>query len=223
MSKKFPTTRQWLMMAYMPFHIAWFLILKASITTNYFSIHCALDDLIPFCEWFIFVYLSWFLYMIITGLYFLFKDEEAFEHFMLSLIFGFFICLFICSVFPNGQDLRPHSYGSNIAAQLTKLIQQLDTNKTVFPSMHIVGALSSAFAISTSKTLRGKKLLQVFSWLLCISIMLATVFLKQHSALDVFGGMGVCAIVFFVVYKGYAGKLLTKIENAVVKKQNGKH
>jgi len=208
------------MMAYLPIHFAWFLILKATITTNYFPMHSVIDDMIPFCEWFVFAYLSWFLYMIITGLYFLLKDEDAFEHFMLSLIIGFFTCTFICSVFPNGQDLRPTSYAGNFAAQLVKLVQEHDTNKTVFPSMHIVGALSSAFAIANSKTLKGKKLIQVLSWLLCISIMLATVFLKQHSVLDVFGGMAVCVIVFFLVYRGYAGKLLTKIENALTKEKS---
>lgn len=181
--------------------------------------HCRLDDLIPFCEWFVFPYLSWFLYMIFTGLYFLKKDEEAFEHFMLSLIIGFFTCTFICTVFPNGQNLRPTSYAGNFAAQLVKLVQEHDTNKTVFPSMHIVGALSSAFAIATSKTLGSKKWLQFFNWLLCISIMLATVFLKQHSALDVFGGIAVCTMVFFVVYRGYASKLLTKIENAILQRK----
>lgn len=220
MNKRIPTKRQWIMMAYLPIHFAWFLILKATITTNYFSMHSVLDDMIPFCEWFVFAYLSWFLYMIITGLYFLLKDEEAFEHFMLSLIIGFFTCTFICSVFPNGQDLRPTSYSSNFAAQLVKLVQEQDTNKTVFPSMHIVGALSSAFAIANSKTLKRKKLIQVLSWLLCISIMLATVFLKQHSVLDVFGGMAVCVIVFFLVYRGYAGKLLTKIENLLTKEKS---
>jgi len=203
------------MMAYLPIHFAWFLILKATITTNYFPMHCLLDDLIPFCEWFVFPYLSWFLYMIFTGLYFLLKDEEAFEHFMLSLIFGFFTCTLICTVFPNGQDLRPTSYAGNFAAQLVKLVQEHDTNKTVFPSMHIVGALSSAFAIATSKTLGKKKWIQFFSWLLCVAILLATVFLKQHSALDIFGGLAVCIMVFFVVYRGYASKLLTKLENAL--------
>lgn len=207
------------MMAYLPIHFAWFMILKAVITTNYFPMHCRLDDLIPFCEWFVFPYLSWFLYMIFTGLYFLMKDEEAFEHFMLSLILGFFTCTFICSVFPNGQNLRPTSYAGNFAAQLVKLVQTFDTNKTVFPSMHIVGALSSAFAIATSKTLRNRKWIQFFSWLLCIAIMLATVFLKQHSALDVFGGIAVCILVFFVVYRGYASKLLTKIESAITQRR----
>jgi len=203
------------MMAYLPIHFAWFFVLKATITTNYFPMHCRLDDLIPFCEWFVFPYLSWFLYMIITGLYFLLKDEEAFEHFMLSLIFGFFTCTLICTVFPNGQDLRPTSYAGNFAAQLVKLVQEYDTNKTVFPSMHTVGALSSAFAIATSKTLGKKKWIQFFSWLLCSAILLATVFLKQHSALDIFGGLAVCIMVFFVVYRGYASKLLTKLENAL--------
>jgi membrane-associated phospholipid phosphatase len=219
MDKRIPTRRQWIMMAYLPIHFAWFLILKATITTNYFPMHCALDDLIPFCAGFVFPYLSWFLYMIFTGLYFLLKDEESFEHFMLSLILGFFTCTLICSVFPNGQDLRPTSYAGNFAAQLVKLVQEQDTNKTVFPSMHIVGALSSAVAIATSKTLRNKKWLQFLSWTLCVAIMLATVFIKQHSALDVFGGMAVCAVVFFVVYKGYASKLLTKLEGALTRKK----
>lgn len=220
MNKRIPTKRQWIMIAYLPIHMAWFLILKATITTNYFPMHSVLDDMIPFCEWFVFVYLSWFLYMIFTGLHCLLKDEEAFEHFMLSLILGFFTCTLICTIFPNGQDLRPTSYADNFAAQLVKLVQQQDTNKTVFPSMHVVGAMSSAVAIATSKTLKNKKWLQFFSWLLCISIMCATVFLKQHSVLDVFGGLAVCAIVFFVVYRGYASKLLTKIENALTKEKS---
>ena len=157
--------------------------------------------------------------MVATGLYFLLKDHEAFEHYMLSLIFGFFISLTIISVFPNGQDLRPTSYNTNFAAQIMKWTQQFDTNTNVFPSMHVVGALSAWFAIARSKKLKSKVWLQVFNWLLCAAIILATVFLKQHSVLDIFAGMAVCVITFFVTYKGYASKLLTKFENAITKKQ----
>ncbi len=220
MIKKGPTKRQWIMMMYLPIHFAWYFIVEHTITTDYYSIHCALDNMIPFCEWFIFPYFSWFLYMVISGFYFLFKDHEAFEHYMLSLIFGFFISLSIISVFPNGQDLRPTSYNANFAAQIMKWTQQFDTNTNVFPSMHVVGALSVWFAVIKSKTLKSKTLIQVLNWLLCTAIILATVFLKQHSVLDIFGGMAVSAFVFFIVYKGYAGRLLTKLENALTKKES---
>jgi len=216
---KKPTRRQWILMLYLPFHLIWYFILEQSVTTDYYTIHCAWDNLIPFCEWFVIPYLSWFLYMVTAGLYFLFKDDEAFEHYMLSLIFGFFICTFICSVFPNGQDLRPFNYNNNFAALLVKWMQDFDTNTNVFPSMHVVGALGAAFAIARSKTLKSKVWLQILNWMLCTAIIMATVFLKQHSVLDIASGIVVCVFVFWLVYKGYAGKLLTKFENLITKKR----
>ncbi len=219
MTIKAPTKRQWILMAYLPIHFIWYFINEQLITTDYYAISCALDHIIPFCEWFIFPYFSWFLYMIITGLYFLFNDGEAFERYLLSMFMGFFISTLICSVFPNGQDLRPTGYDSNFAAQIMKWTQQFDTNTNVFPSMHVVGALSAWFAIANSKKLKSKIWLQVFNWLLCAAIILATVFLKQHSVWDVFAGMAVCVITFFVTYKGYASKLLTKLEKAITKKE----
>lgn len=210
------------MLAYLPFHIIWYFALEAAVTTDYYPIHCALDDMVPFCEWFIFPYFSWFLYMVITGLYFLANDDEAFEHYMLSLIVGFFICTTICTVFPNGQDLRPDHYGSNIAARIVKWTQEFDTNTNVFPSMHVVGAIAAAYAISKSRSLKKKTVLQIFNWLLCTAIILATSFLKQHSILDIISGTAVALITFFVVYRGYASKLVTKIEKALDKRQEKK-
>jgi len=222
MNRNFPTKRQWIMMLYLPFHLLWYFILEQSVITDYYPIHCALDNLIPFCEWFIFPYFTWFFYMVITGFYFLFKDGEAFENYMLSLIFGFFISTTIISVFPNGQDLRPVIYGPNFAAQIVKWTQAFDTNTNVFPSMHVVGALAVAFGITKSKTLKPKIWLQIFSWTLCTAIILATVFLKQHSVLDIFAGIVVAVAVYFFVYKGPAGKVLTWVENLLTKKPKDK-
>ena len=218
MENRFPTKRQWIMMLYIPFHLLWYMILEKTVTTSYFPIHSSLDDLIPFCEWFIFPYFSWFLYMVVTGFYFLFKDHEAFEHYMLSLIFGFFISTTICSVFPNGQNLRPDVYGANFAAQIVKWTQNFDTNTNVFPSMHVVGALGACFAIAKSRKLKKKVWLQIFNWLLCTAIILATIFLKQHSVLDIFSGIAVSVAVYFFVYHGPAGKILTKVESLLTKK-----
>lgn len=222
MDRTFPTKRQWIMMLYLPFHLLWYFILEHSVITNYHIIYCSLDNLIPFCEWFLFPYISWFLYMITAGLWFLFKDHEAFEHYMLSLIFGFFICTTICSVYPNGQNLRPDSYNSNIIAQTVRLMQLFDTNTNVFPSMHVVGALGACFAIARSKTLKKKVWLQICNWTLCIAIILATLFLKQHSVLDIFSGIIVSVAVYFFVYMGFAGKVLTWVENLLTKEPKDK-
>lgn len=219
MNLKKPSLRQWIMILYIPFHLIWFFVLEQAVTTNYHIIYCAWDDLIPFCEWFIFPYFLWFLYMVVSGLYFLIEDEEAFEHYMLSLVFGFFISTVICSIYPNGQDLRPEAYGSNFAAQIVKWTQGFDTNTNVFPSMHVVGALGAAFAIAKSQKLKSIVWLQILNWVLCVTIIMATVFLKQHSVLDIVAGIVVCVFVFWFVYKGYAGKVLTAFETLITKKR----
>ncbi|MEL7603809.1 MAG: phosphatase PAP2 family protein [Bacillota bacterium] len=218
---KFFTRRQWILVGYLPIHLLWFFILEAAVTVDYTPIHCALDDLVPFCEWFIFPYFLWFPYMVGTGLYFRFKDDRAFEHFMLMLVIGFFICTLICSVFPNGQDLRPNVYSDNFAAQIIRAAQIFDTNTNVFPSMHVVGALGTAVAIAKSQMLKKKRWLQLGNALFCVLILLATVFLKQHSVLDIFAGVAVFIPVYVLVYTGCAGRLLTKIEKLLFKTSPG--
>ena len=120
-------------------------------------------------------------------------------------------------VHPNGQTLRPTSYPDNVAGWLVKLIQTADTPTNVFPSMHIVGALGVAVALFKSEKLRKKAGLQIFSVLLCISICLATMFLKQHSAVDVMGAAVVFLVTYFFVYHGPASKLLTWLADVFLK------
>ena len=50
-------------------YLVWFFTLDWTITDPAYIIHSPLDDLIPFCEWFIFPYCSWFLLLAgVTGL-----------------------------------------------------------------------------------------------------------------------------------------------------------
>lgn len=206
------TKRQWLLMAYLPIHFAWFFLVEAVNVTDYIVVQSKLDDLIPFCEWFVFPYLSWFLYMLIPAVYFLIKDEEDFEKYILSLFIGLFISMTIISIWPTGQNLRIDvDPDKNIASWIVAFIYDFDTNTNVFPSMHVVGSVAVAVCLSKSNTLGKKKLLQVFNWILGITIISATVLLKQHSILDVFAGLIVEIPVLFFVYSGTASRLLDKL------------
>ena len=46
---------------------------------GYIVMHCALDDAIPFCEYFLIPYLFWFVYLIGTLAYTLFCDRDGFR------------------------------------------------------------------------------------------------------------------------------------------------
>ncbi len=212
-SLKSVSKRQWLLIAYLPIHLIWYLILEAvNSGTEYTVMYCTIDDLIPFCEWFFVPYLLWFLYMIIPGFYFLKKDPEAFENYLLSMFMGFFASTLIISIFPTGQDLRPAVFtNDNIATRIMTWIYAFDTNTNVFPSMHVVGALAVAVAIGKSKTLRHNTFIQIFSPIWCLFIIMATVFLKQHSFMDVLAAAAVEFPIIAFVYHGSAYKLLDKL------------
>lgn len=184
------TKRQLLLLLYLPIHFIWYLIIEQVNIAGYHIVHSPLDDLIPFCEWFIIPYLLWFIYMAVTGFYFLLKEEKAFERYLLTMWIGFFLSMTFISFFPTGQELRPEILPrDNVASWIVSLIYSIDTNTNVFPSMHVVGALSVATSIAYSQTLKKRIGIQIFSAVLCVLIIAATVFLKQHSILDVFGGI----------------------------------
>jgi membrane-associated phospholipid phosphatase len=206
------TRRQWLMIAYLPIHLAWYLLMEAVVMPHYTVIYSPLDDLIPFCEWFIFPYLSWFLYMVVTGFYFLFNDSEACERYLLSLFIGFFISMAIITIWPTQQDLRVAvDPDKNIASRLVSFIYSFDTNTNVFPSMHSVGAFCVAVNIIAARSLRKKIGVQIFSALLCLAILTGTVVLKQHSVLDLIFGLALETLVLIVVFRGSPSRVLDKL------------
>ncbi len=211
--KKKITKREWILMSYLILHLTWYMLMEQlNDTTEYMLMYCTFDDLIPFCKWFFIPYISWFPYMVIPGFYFLLKDDEAFENYLLTLWIGFFFSMLCCTLFVTGQELRPAVLeGNDFLSRLITRIYAFDTNTNVFPSMHVVGAVSVGVAIFNSKTLKKKVALQIFNVLLSSAIILSTVFMKQHSVLDVFGGLLFEIPVCIVVYKGWPSKLLDKL------------
>ena len=60
---------------YMP----WFLFLEKHVTMNYHVVQTALDEEIPFIEYFIVPYMLWFVFIAATFLYFFFTDVQGFS------------------------------------------------------------------------------------------------------------------------------------------------
>ena len=69
---------------YMP----WFWFLEKHVTMNYHVVQTALDEEIPFIEYFIVPYLLWFVWIAGTFVYFYIKSREDFYHAFLAGIFA---------------------------------------------------------------------------------------------------------------------------------------
>ena len=182
---------------YMP----WFLYLERHVTTHYYRIHSPLDDYIPFVEYFIIPYLLWFAFIAITALYFFFTDKQGFYKLATFLITGMTIFLIICTIFPNGLNLRPDTFArDNIFVDMVKQLYAADTPTNVLPSIHVFNSLGVSFAIAHSERLKKKPYIQYAAYILSGLIILSTVFLKQHSVTDVIAAMVMAGAVYPFVY-----------------------
>lgn len=162
-------------------------------------VHTPLDDQIPFLEGFVIPYCAWYPLLIAVGLVLLVKDGPAFRRYVLFLMVGFFSAIAFCILVPNYQNLRPQTMPrDNFCTRiLTGFIYAADNNANVFPSMHVIGSVGAVLAAFDSKVLRKWR---VPILLLAVLISVSTVFVKQHSCLDVIGGLAWCIPLWFAFY-----------------------
>ncbi len=179
---------------------------------DYVATYCRMDDFIPFNELFIIPYMFWFVYLAGMISYLFFRDKENFLRLMKYIIFTNTVALIIFILFPTCQNLRPSVFPrDNIFTRFIGLFYQFDTNTNVAPSLHVldsVAVMSAAMNAKQFRSLKWKFAFVTVGFLICIS----TVFLKQHSIIDVFIAVPIC---FFADWLFY-GELISRKERVQV-------
>lgn len=183
-------------------YLSWYMYLERTIVTEYHIMYTKIDDWIPFNEFFIIPYFIWFLYVAFMLMFLFFKDVDEFYRFGLYLALGMSISLFICQIFPNGTNLRPTNldHNKNIFTHLVAFIYKTDTPTNVFPSIHVFNSIATHVAIVRSKFFYNNMKVKVVSFIIMISICLSTLFLKQHSFLDVVGATILSYVIYQLIY-----------------------
>ena len=188
---------------YFPIYMFWFTWLERKVTpeSDYTNIHVYLDDLIPFCEWFVIPYVLWFVYIAGIMAFVLFTSRKEFYEASAYMFIGMSMCLLICTIWPNGQDLRVKEFtNDNILTGIMNFIYLEDTNTIVFPSIHVYNSVGAAILIFKSHILKKYNWVKISSVILSTLIILSTVFLNQHSIMDVFGGLLLATLMYIPVY-----------------------
>ena len=87
-------------------------------------------------------------------------------------------------LFPSRQDLRPEVFPrENLLTELMAFIYSFDTSTGVCPSLHV--AYSMGIASTWLGDRRASPAFKVFVTASAVVISLSTMFVKQHSAVDV--------------------------------------
>lgn len=198
--KKFINDRPdvWLL-TYWIFYIIYFIWLETYRMPKYI-IYSPIDDFIPFQAVFIIPYIAWFPLLAVSLGYFLFYSKQSFQDLCFLMFTGMTVAFFIYTIFPNGLNLRVDDIGTGFCASIVRYLQEIDSPTNVCPSIHV----SSTLAI-TAVTLRYhkftySKFTKIGVSILAIFIVLSTMFLKQHSIIDVISGIVVTGILYIVTY-----------------------
>lgn len=188
----------WYILYWPLFGLMFLAVERIFIRESYTPIYCPLDDLIPFCEIFLIPYLFWFVYLVGMHIYALLFDKDAFVRLMRFIIVSYTVSMVIYIIFPNCQELRPVSFErDNIFTRFLAGFYNFDTNTNVCPSIHVIGSLAVLYSSWNSKLFSGRAMRVVFT-VIAVLISISTVFLKQHSIIDIFAAIPVCLLAGFV-------------------------
>lgn len=162
------------------------------------------DHLIPFCELFVIPYIMWFFYITFGVLFFGIVEKDRDQCYQLStnLMIGMALFLLISLIWPNGHTLRPAVLPrDNVFTRLVIMIYSSDTSTNVFPSIHVFNTIAMHTAVRHSTTLKKHPWAVRISGIIAVSIVLSTMFIKQHTVIDVVGAMGLNLVTWYVLYR----------------------
>lgn len=190
------------MVIYMVAYLILFFIVERLTEDNYHLIHMSLDDRIPFCEYFVIPYFCWFGYVAGFVVYFIFVDKESYWPMFWFLVTGMTLFLIVSFVYPNGHELRPTEFArDNVFTRMVANLYETDTATNILPSIHVYNSLGIHIAVRKSKRLSRHRAVQIASEILCILIIMSTVFIKQHSMVDVISAFALAAVMYVLIYK----------------------
>lgn len=187
--------------SYFIIYLLWFFWLESRASEPYHVVRFPLDEKIPFCEYFIIPYFLWFLYIAAVYIWLFFKNQEHFYKYIAFLYTGMTLFLLISTFYPNGHLLRPLEFErDNLFVQMVMFLYWADTSTNILPSIHVFNSIAAHMAVMHTPALRKQKWTVRLSRILCVSIILSTMFLKQHSIIDVFCGILLGIYMNYYVY-----------------------
>ena len=166
----------------------------------YHVMYHPMDDLNPFCELFLIPYLFWFAFMGFAYVYAFFADGAAFRRMMRFTILTYGGGLLMFLLYPTCQNLRPEVFlRDNVLTRTMAWFYTTDTSTNVCPSLHVCGSLAAAWGLLDTRrfsTAGWKRAILAVALTICVS----TVFVKQHSVLDMLWGFGFSGFAWLAVY-----------------------
>lgn len=152
---------------------------------NTLIIKMKVDDFIEFNKIFIIPYIAWYGYVALFLLLLCILDKKKYFKAVLSLNVGMLISYIIFFLFPTHVP-RPEVAGVDILSKMVLWIYSNDKPYNCLPSIHVINTIIINYFVCKSE--RFKNITKIICTLIGISIILSTLYIKQHYFVDVIVG-----------------------------------
>ena len=191
-----------LLLGWVVYFIFYFLTENLIPLARHHLIHSRLDDLIPFNEYFVIFYVSWYALIVFCLIVFALYDIKSFKNLSKYIMVTQAVAMAIYILWPSIQDLRPAEFArDNILTRLMGFIYAFDTPTGVCPSLHVAYTMGicSVWLKKKDAPLWWKIVLVIWGVLICIS----TAFVKQHSTYDILAAIPLGILAEILVFHGF--------------------
>jgi membrane-associated phospholipid phosphatase len=162
---------------------------------NISSLMTGLDNLIPFLPIFIIPYLIWYPFIFMMFIVFCVKDKVVYYRSLITLCVGLLACYLVFALFQT-KISRPVVAPDSLLNQLVAFVYAMDGPFNCFPSIHV---LSSYVVLQASYLCRFKQKAQSAILITAWSIIISTLFVKQHALMDIVGALLLAESLTFIM------------------------
>lgn len=192
------------LMATVPLSKLAYFLLNRPVETA-FVVETRLDQYIPLVPAFVLPYVLWYPFLAVGMFYLAWRDRPGFFRLMttahLALVFSYVVYFFFQSTMP-----RPELVSTDIFSLLLKGIWAADQPYNCLPSIHVLWCILISLAIQESASApKGHRLL---FHLTSLTIILSTLFTKQHGLLDVLAALALGSGIFYAVTYGRLAEVI---------------
>jgi membrane-associated phospholipid phosphatase len=187
---------KYVFMTTLPYIIIYFILQSALVINTSYNLTIGLDKLIPFVPEFIWIYHSIIPIFILTTVI-LIEKRPVFFTAIASIVFASVVMLLFYTFFPAFYPRDGYTEAS-LSGFLVEVTRGIDGSNNTFPSGHVTFAWLMVFFIGLSNFSKEHRWVQPVYILWASLISVSTLVLKQHFIVDVFSGMALATMCYFL-------------------------
>ncbi|WP_088225250.1 phosphatase PAP2 family protein [Desulfosporosinus sp. FKB] len=161
-----------------------------------YNLVTSFDQRIPFIKFFALPYIVWYPFVILTLAWLMKREPRLYVSTLIACLMGLALS-YSFYILAQTTTPRPQIIGNDWLTRIVLFIYHMDEPYNSFPSIHVL--ISFILFQAGSKLKIPSPFFTGLVRVVAGIIILSTLFIKQHTLLDVAGGIGIGSFLFWLV------------------------